>query len=65
MYQLYKNRIGESGFHKIWNGDTWKGIMDEVYTKEQEETSDIEENAQVTDSYGMNFNTLLNFFYCI
>lgn len=34
VYQLYKNRIGESGFHKIWNGDTWKGIMDEVYTEE-------------------------------
>ena len=32
VYQLYKDRIGESGFHKIWNGTTWKGIMDEVYT---------------------------------
>lgn len=32
VYQLYKDRIGESGFHKIWNGNTWKGIMKEVYT---------------------------------
>ena len=23
-----------SGFQKIWDGFTWKGIMDEVYTKE-------------------------------
>lgn len=37
VYQLYKNRIGESGFHKIWNGDTWNGIMDEVYTKENKD----------------------------
>lgn len=34
VYQLYKDRIGESGFHKIWNNDTWKGIMEEVYTPE-------------------------------
>lgn len=34
VYQLYKNRIGESGFHKIWNYETWKGIMEEVYTPE-------------------------------
>ena len=34
VYKLYKDRIGESGFHKIWNGTTWKGIMEEVYTQE-------------------------------
>lgn len=34
VYEIYKNRIGESGFHKIWNGDTWKDIMNEVYTPE-------------------------------
>lgn len=32
VYEDYKNLIGESGFHKIWNGDTWKNIMPEVYT---------------------------------
>ena len=34
VYEDYKNLIGESGFHKIWNGNTWKNIMPEVYTTE-------------------------------
>ncbi len=34
IYSLYKDRIGESGFHKIWNGETWNKIMMEVYTEE-------------------------------
>lgn len=34
VYQLYKNQIGESGFAKIWKGETWKHIMPEVYTEE-------------------------------
>ena len=34
VYNLYKNRIGESGFSKIWKGETWQGIMMEVYTPE-------------------------------
>lgn len=37
IYSLYKDRIGESGFHKIWNGNTWKSIMPEVYTEENKE----------------------------
>lgn len=37
VYEIYKNRIGESGFHKIWNGYTWKGIMEEVYTDDIKE----------------------------
>ena len=32
--QLYKERIGKSGFSKIWRGDSWKGIKMEVYTEE-------------------------------
>ena len=27
---IYKNRIGHSGFSKIWKGETWKNIMPEV-----------------------------------
>ena len=34
IYTLYKDRIGESGFNKIWKGETWKDIMPEVYTEE-------------------------------
>lgn len=37
VYEDYKNLIGESGFHKIWNGDTWKNIMPEVYTTENKD----------------------------
>lgn len=32
--ELYKDKIGHSGFHKIWNGETWAYIMPEVYTEE-------------------------------
>ena len=34
IYNLYKNKIGESGFSKIWKGETWQKIMPEVYTEE-------------------------------
>lgn len=34
VYELYKDRIGESGFGKIWKGETWRGIMMEVYSIE-------------------------------
>ena len=34
VYQLYKDKIGESGFHKIWNGATWQHIKMDVYTPE-------------------------------
>ena len=35
--QLYKDKIGHSGFSKVWKGETWKNIMPEVYTKENKE----------------------------
>lgn len=34
VYKLYQERIGKSGFNKIWQGLTWKDIMPEVYTEE-------------------------------
>lgn len=34
IFTLYKDKIGESGFNKIWKGETWKKIMPEVYTEE-------------------------------
>ena len=33
-WKLYSNKISYSGFQKIWDGITWKGIMDEVYSEE-------------------------------
>ncbi len=35
VYEDYKDRIGRSGFNKIWKGQTWKSIMPEVYTEER------------------------------
>lgn len=32
--ELYKDKIGHSGFSKIWKGETWKNIMPKVYTDE-------------------------------
>lgn len=37
VYYDYQNKIGERGFHKIWNGYTWTDIMMNVYTKENKE----------------------------
>lgn len=37
VYELYKGRIGESGFSKIWKGESWKHIMPEVYTEENKQ----------------------------
>lgn len=34
VFKDYQDRIGETGFSKIWKGETWKNIMPEVYTKE-------------------------------
>ena len=33
-WQLYKEKISYSAFQKIWDGVTWRGILDWVYTKE-------------------------------
>lgn len=33
VYLLYENRIGHSGFNKIWQGKTWVSIMPEIYTQ--------------------------------
>lgn len=35
--KLYLNKVGHSGFSKIWKGETWNYIMPEVYTKENKE----------------------------
>lgn len=35
--QLYSDRIGHSGFSKIWKGETWKDIMPEVYTEQNKD----------------------------
>ncbi len=34
VYKLYSHKIGESGFHKIWNGSTWTKTNMKVYTEE-------------------------------
>lgn len=34
VYELYKDRIGESGFNKIWKGENWNDVMMNVYTPE-------------------------------
>lgn len=31
---LYQDKIGPSGFRKVWQGITWSNIMPEVYTEE-------------------------------
>ena len=33
-WKLYEDKISYSGFQKIWDGTTWQGIMDDIYTEE-------------------------------
>lgn len=34
VYEKYKDKIGASGFHKIWNGETWTKVHIDVFTEE-------------------------------
>lgn len=34
VYEKYKDRIGPSGFHKIWNWETWSDLLTEYHTLE-------------------------------
>ena len=47
VYLLYNQRIGESGFSKIWKGETWKDIMPEVYTEENKKKHSLIEHQRV------------------
>lgn len=37
VFKLYQDRIGESGFNKIWKDETWKSVKMDVYTKENKD----------------------------
>ena len=37
VYYEFEDRINFTGFHKVWHGYTWKGVMDEVYTEENKQ----------------------------
>lgn len=37
IYQDYKDKIGKSGFKKIYSWQTWKKVLPELYTKENRE----------------------------
>lgn len=55
-WEIFKDKISYSGFQKIWNGATWQGIMDEVYT-----TDNIEKHRNQKSNPGSkNGNALLN-----
>ena len=34
VYEMYKDRISESGFHKIWNYETYTEVAPELNTPE-------------------------------
>lgn len=37
VYKLYSDKINESGFHKIWKGETWTHLMMNVYTEDNKD----------------------------
>lgn len=34
IYELFKDKVSQSGFNKIWNNCTWKNVHQDVYTEE-------------------------------
>ena len=36
-FQEFKDKISESGFSRVWRGETWKNIMPEVFTEENKQ----------------------------
>jgi len=39
-YELFKDKITESGFARVWLGRTWQNIMPEVYTEENKKRNE-------------------------
>ena len=54
-WKMYKDKISYSAFQKIWDGTSWKGIMDEIYTKENIEAH----KRQKANSGSKNGNAML------
>lgn len=46
VYQFFRDRIGLSGFKKIWNGYTWPKIHMDVYTKENKDFFIFQRNSK-------------------
>lgn len=40
IYLLFKEKISEFGFGRVWRGETWKDIMPEVYTLENKKRNE-------------------------
>lgn len=40
-YQFFKDKISESGFGRVWLGQTWKNIMPEVFTEENKKRNEL------------------------
>ena len=61
-WEIYKSKISYSAFQKVWEGTTWKGILDEVYTKDAKQThikqasrpGELNPNAKLTDDEVLN-----------
>lgn len=39
-YKLFKDKISEGGFARVWTGTTWSHIMPEVYTEENKKRNE-------------------------
>jgi group I intron endonuclease len=40
IYTLFQDKISESGFGRVWRGETWKDIMPEVFTEENKKRNE-------------------------
>ena len=58
VYKRYQNRIGTSGFHKIWNWNTWKEILPEYHNKENIAWHSTHGKALSSEQASLNAGTL-------
>lgn len=54
VYILYKDKIGKSGFHKIWNWQTWKEILPEYHSLENIEWHSTKGKALSSEQASLN-----------
>lgn len=57
VYEIFKDKINPSGFHKIWNNVTWKTVNQKVYTEENHQYYLFERNSHKGSKNGKSLLT--------
>ena len=52
IYELFKDKINKTGFHKVWLNQTWKQIHQDVYTEENRQYYLFQRNSHKGETNG-------------